>query len=368
MVGMILTNLTRRPARTVFTASGIAVGVATIVALLSFTQGLRNTAAGLVHLGGSGLGVFQANVSDPTASILPESLVGRLAARPYVAHATPLMLIVEGVSADPSAIVFGAEPDGPFARGLVITAGARPASPEREALVGERMASQLHLRPGGTLTVKGRTYPIAGIYHSGIFFEDSGAVLTLAQARALTGRPQEQTDVVVYLSPGTRSSQAAKRIERDFPGTEVISTPDQALRAGANSTLISKAILVIVVIALIVGAISVANTMAMSIMERQSELGLLSTVGWSAPRVATLILGEGVAVSVIGAGVGLLVGVIGANLLIDALGVSTYVSPSVTAWGLGRGLLVGVAIGVLGGIYPAWRVTRMTPLRALAGT
>lgn len=368
MVGMILTNLTRRPARTVFTASGIAVGVATIVALLSFTQGLRNTAAGFVHLGGSGLGVFQANVSDPTASILPESLVGRLAARPYVAHATPLMLIVEGVSADSSAIVFGAELDGPFARGLVITAGARPVSPEREALVGERMASQLHLRPGGTLTVKGRPYRIAGIYHSGIFFEDSGAVLTLAQARALTGRPQEQTDVVVYLSAGTRSSQAAKRIERDFPGTEVISTPDQALRAGANSTLISKAILVIVVIALIVGAISVANTMAMSIMERQSELGLLSTVGWSAPRVAALILGEGVAVSVIGAGVGLLVGVIGANLLIDALGVSTYVSPSVTAWGLGRGLLVGVAIGVLGGIYPAWRVTRMTPLRALAGT
>ena len=72
--------------------------------------------------------------------------------------------------------------------------------------------------------------------------------------------------------------------------------------------------------------------------------------------------------SVLGAAVGLLVGVIGAGLLVSALGVSTYVSPSVTAWGLGRGLLVGVAIGVLGGIYPAWRVTHMTPLKALAGT
>jgi ABC-type antimicrobial peptide transport system permease subunit len=59
-------------------------------------------------------------------------------------------------------------------------------------------------------------------------------------------------------------------------------------------------------------------------------------------------------------------GDIGAGLLIKALGVSSYVSPAVTAWALGRGLLVGVAIGVLGGIYPAWRVTRMTPLRALA--
>ena len=94
----------------------------------------------------------------------------------------------------------------------------------------------------------------------------------------------------------------------------------------------------------------------------------LSTVGWSPTRVASLIFGEGVAVSVLGAAVGLFVGVIGGGLLVRALGVSSYVSPTITAWGLGRGLLVGVAIGVLGGIYPAWRVTRMTPLRALSGT
>ena len=108
MLSIIATNLRRRSARTVLTASGIAVGVAMIVALLSFTQGLQETAAGFVHLGGSDLGVFQAGVSDPTASVLPESLVGRLAARPQVAHATPLLLIVESVARDPAAIVFGA--------------------------------------------------------------------------------------------------------------------------------------------------------------------------------------------------------------------------------------------------------------------
>ena len=173
---------------------------------------------------------------------------------------------------------------------------------------------------------------------------------------------------MVQLATGTKASAAAKGIEHALPGTQAITDPQQALRAGANSTLIAKAILVIVVIALIVGAIGVANTMAMSIMERQGELGLLSTVGWSPVRVAGLIFGEGVAVSVLGAAAGLLLGVIGARLLVSALGVSAYVSPSVTAWGLGRGLLVGVAIGVLGGIYPAWRVTRMRPLRALSST
>lgn len=365
MLGIIFTNLFRRRSRTLFTAAGIALGVATIVALLSFTQGLKQAAAGFVHLGGSGLGVFQANVSDPTASILPESLVGRLEAKPYVAQATPLLLVVEAVKDEPAAVAFGADPHGFFVKGLVIGAGSVPRDWETEALVGERLAEQLHLLPGDTLTLKGRAYRMAGTYHSGVLFEDAGAVISLAQARLLTAQPKEQTDVVVNLAPGRRAAAVAKTIEREFPGTQVISDPQQAERAGANGTLIAKAILVI---ALIVGAISVANTMAMSIIERQGELGLLSTVGWSPLRVASLIFGEGIAVSVLGAAGGLLFGVIGGDLLIHALGVGSYITPSITAWGLGRGLLVGVAIGVLGGIYPAWRVTRMKPLKALSGT
>ncbi len=368
MLSIIFTNLRRRATRTIFTAAGIAVGVATIVALLSFTQGLQESASGFVHLGGSELGVFQANVSEPTTSVLPNSLVGRLQRQPQVAQATPLLLIVEGIAGAPAAVVFGASPRGFFAKQLVILEGKRPSSWTSEALVGDRLAAQLHLAPGGTLTVKARRFRVAGTYHSGILFEDSGAVLALGSAQQLLERQGEETNVIVKLAPGAHAGTAAKAIERAFPGTQAITTPEQALRAGANGTLIAKAILVIVVIAIIVGVIGVTNTMAMSIAERRGELGLLSTVGWSPGRVAALILGEGIAVSIVGAAAGLLVGVLGADLLVKALGVSGYVSPSVTAWGLGRGLLVGVAIGVLGGIYPAWRVTRMTPLKALSGT
>jgi ABC-type antimicrobial peptide transport system permease subunit len=125
MFTIITTNLLRRPARTIFTAGGIAVGVATIVALLSFTQGLKETAAGFVHLGGSELGVFQANVSDPTASILPASLVGKLAARPDVAQATPLLLMVEAIKVDSSRVASSSFPatldrvNGKFSSGTV---------------------------------------------------------------------------------------------------------------------------------------------------------------------------------------------------------------------------------------------------------
>jgi putative ABC transport system permease protein len=82
--------------------------------------------------------------------------------------------------------------------------------------------------------------------------------------------------------------------------------------------------------------------------------------------VATLVIGEGIGVSLIGAAIGLVLGVLGSLVLVDILGFGGYVTPSITAWGLGRGLLVGILIGVLGGLYPAWRITRMTPLRGLA--
>ena len=79
---LIVNNLTRRLGRTLLTGLGVGLGVATIVALLSVSDGLTQTAAGFVHLGGSDLGVFQANVSDPTASILRPRSRGHWRATP----------------------------------------------------------------------------------------------------------------------------------------------------------------------------------------------------------------------------------------------------------------------------------------------
>ena len=62
MIELIVTNLVRRMGRTLLTATGVGVGVAMIVALLSVSDGITQTAAGFAHLGGSDLGVFQARL------------------------------------------------------------------------------------------------------------------------------------------------------------------------------------------------------------------------------------------------------------------------------------------------------------------
>src|SRR5579862_3245398 len=85
MIELIVNNLVRRIGRTLLTALGVGLGVATIVALLSVSDGLTQTAAGFVHLGGSDLGVFQSGVADPTESLLPIGLVSQVRRNPDIA-------------------------------------------------------------------------------------------------------------------------------------------------------------------------------------------------------------------------------------------------------------------------------------------
>ena len=124
--------------------------------------------------------------------------------------------------------------------------------------------------------------------------------------------------------------------------------------------------MLIVVLALIIGVLSVANTMLAAVLERRRELVLLATIGWSRRQLAELVLGEAVTVSIIGTGAGLVLGGSPAVPLPSALGLQGFISPDLTAWVLGRACLIGVTIGVLGALYPIWRVTRISSAAALA--
>ena len=365
MLGLIVANVRRRRARTTLTAAGIAVGVAAIVALLGLSAGLNNTAGQLVHLGKADLGLFQADAGDPTSSVLPLSMLRKIRAQPEVVEATPLQLVIGAVEGQPSAIVFGVQPGGFVARRLVMTAGTKPS--RRRAAVGTLLATELHVRPGDAITLAKRRFIVSGIFNSGITFEDTGVITTLGDSQALAGRtPQEATTIAIRLASDTSVATAKRKLSDALPGVTAISDPSEAVRAGANSELISKAVLLIVALALIFGALAVANTMLAAVLERRRELALLSTIGWSGGQLAWLVLGEAVAVSMLGTGAGLLLGLIASGGLPAALGLGSFISPDLTAWVLGRAALIGITIGVLGAVYPVWRVRRMWAAAALA--
>jgi putative ABC transport system permease protein len=357
MLTLIGANLVRRKMRAALTAGGIAVGVAAIVALLSLSTGLNRTAGQLVHLGRADLGVFQEGAADPSSSVLSLSLLPRLQAQPEIHEVAP------------GAIVLGIEPHGFVARLLVLTAGRSTTPTHGQVVVGDVLAGELHLRPGAELSVSGHRFEVAGIFHSGITEEDAGVIMDLADAQALAGRASDEaTTFAVRLTPQTTVAHAERELTKEFPGLLVISDPGEAVRAGANGQLISKAVLLIVVLALIIGALTVANTMLAAVLERRRELALLSTIGWSARQLGGLVLGEAISVSMLGTAAGVLLGLAASRLLPGALGLGAFISPVLTLWTVGRAVLIGMAIGIIGAGYPVWLVTRMRSPMALART
>jgi len=360
-----LEQLRRRPIRTFLTALGTALGIATIVALLAVAGGAARSAGRFLDLGSSDLGLFQKDAADPTTSALPVGIVHILQSTPGIAAATPLVLLVEKIKQSPAAIVFGADRRSFVTDRYVFTEGHMFSGPD-QVVVGSSLASTLRIEVGDTLAVGGRRFDVSGIYHIGVAQQDQGAVIPLAAAQAVSGKVDEATTIAVSVASTTSRQQAVKTITRRFPGLLVIGDGVPAARAGVNGELLSKFSLVLAVIALLIGGIGVMNTMLMSVIERRSEFALLAAIGWSGVQIAARVLVEGVMTALMGAALGLLLGVVGAHMLVALLGAQEFVSPDVTSWVLGRALLVGVLLGVLGGLYPAWRAARVSPAQVLA--
>ncbi|HEU4975026.1 MAG TPA: ABC transporter permease [Baekduia sp.] len=364
MLRLVLADLRRHVARTVLTATGVAMGVATIVALLSVTAGIERSAAGLIHLGGSELGMFQAGVGELTASTLPRSLVPRVRAEPGVRDAAPIAVATGELPSERSFLLFGVEPQGFVARRVVFLAG-RPMAAAGEAALGDAAARQLHLGVGDRLPLASGAVRIVGVYHAGVPFEDQGAALRLADVQRLLHRPGDATTIAVQLAPGASASAVGRRLEHAFPGTVAISQPGQVARVDTNTLLIRRTALAFVALALVIGAIAVTNTMLMAVFERRGDFALMLAVGWPRRLVARLVLQEGVLLALAGALAGVALGIAGGELVVRAVGARSLVSPHVSAWTIGRALLVATATGVAGSLSPAWWVTRLRPAEAL---
>ncbi len=348
---LISRNLLRRAARTVFTAIGVGLGVGLIVALLAITNGVHRTAADLIHVGRSDFGLFQADVSDFTRSLLPESLAAKVARDPGVAAVAKVKLLVSG-----GLLVFGLDPQEFAFRRFVVVGGVRGT-----AMAGDRSGK----RVGEVVRVAGRPFKIVGLFHSGDRFEDLGIVLPLHTVEALAKRPGEITSIGVAVELGRNVKAVAAQLERRYPGVVAVTEPGQAIKVDTSSRLIISTGWIVSLLALIVGGIGVTNTMAMSVFERTREIGILRAVGWSASRVAAMILSETIGICLLALGVGCALGVLAADVFVAHSSLSGLISPTYTAGTFAWGLAFALGVGVIGALYPTWRAVSLTPVEAL---
>jgi putative ABC transport system permease protein len=212
---LIWRNLLRRPARTLFTATGVGLGVGLIVALLAITNGVHRTAGDLMHVGRADFGLYQAEVPDFTRSLLSESLAAKVARDPGVAAVSKVKLLVVG-----GTLVFGLDPKEFAFRRFVVVAGSRGS-----AMAGDHSGKKL----GESVRLLGRSFAVSGIYHSGDRFEDLGIVLPLHTVEALSRRPGEITSIGVTVKLGASVKSVAARLERRYLG--VAQSPSRVRRS-----------------------------------------------------------------------------------------------------------------------------------------
>ncbi|MBM3678804.1 MAG: ABC transporter permease [Actinobacteria bacterium] len=360
---LVWKNLLRRPVRTLLTILGLAVSVGLIVALLSITNGVTRTAGELIHVGRADFGLFQRGISDLTRSVLPETLQARVETVPGVAGTAKIAILVTTVDTHDLVLVLGLDPSEFVVARMVVTDGARARG--EEAMVGDGAARLLGVRPGATIAVSGRTFRVAGHFHTGNRFVDNGVALPLAVVQRLQRRPAEVATFGVQVAAGRRPKDVAAAVERRFAGLAAVTEPGQVVKIDTSSRLIVSAGWALSALALIVGGIGVTNTMAMSVFERTREIGILRAIGWKRRLIAALIVSEAAGISLLALGLGLLLGWVTAHLFTRQSQLGTLVEPGFTPGVFAWGLTFALGVALIGALYPTWVAVRLRPIQAL---
>jgi putative ABC transport system permease protein len=191
-----------------------------------------------------------------------------------------------------------------------------------------------------------------------------GGVITLRDAQNFLGRPRKVTFFFVDLYDSKQAEAVVEQINNTMPEAYAALSGEFAeqLPDMKNSTVMFGSI---AVMAIAVGGVGMMNTMLMAVLERTREIGVLRALGWRRRAVLNLIMRESLALSVVGAiaGVGIAFGLAGLLGLIPSWGGILLFSwtPDTFVQSIGIALL----LGLLGGLYPAFRATRLQPIEAL---
>jgi len=113
--------------------------------------------------------------------------------------------------------------------------------------------------------------------------------------------------------------------------------------------------------------LGVTNTMLMSVFERKQEIAILLALGWRRNRVVRMILWESAMLGFLGGIIGVFLGVIGVRLLKRAPALRGMLEPDLRMDLMLTAIAIAVFVGVLSGVYPAWRSSRVAPSLALYG-
>lgn len=230
---------------------------------------------------------------------------------------------------------------------------------------------------GNNLLIKGRRFEVIGIFRkTGDRDSDYTIYADIDQVRELYGKKDDVTVIIVRIKEGYDVEQVGRRIgdilekRRDEKDFTVLTPAQLAEQVGQVYKIVQIVFGGIAAISLLVGGIGIANTMVMNVLERTQEVGIMKAVGASNAHVMRIFLLEAGVVGLVGGGIGVIFGFIISKIINFAsshyLGegvLSAYVSLELAVFAVAFSFV----IGVLSGLYPAYRAAKMDPATALRG-
>lgn len=250
----------------------------------------------------------------------------------------------------------------------------------RVAVIGAEIADRLFpgISPlGRTIRLGGERFLVIGVFErqGGLLGNVRDATVLVPYAayrQAFASRPREVREIQVkvaraeQLEPTRMAVEGALRADRRLrPGQEndfYVQTSSGLLSAwNTINRILMTALPGLVSVALVVGGIVIMNIMLLSVAERTREIGLRKALGARQRDVLWQFLAESSVLSVLGAGLGILCGV-GLAALIAAV---SPIPAAVSGWSVVIALTLGLLVGIISGIYPAYRAARLDPIVAL---
>lgn len=360
--GMTVRNLWRRRTRTALTLLGIGVSIAAIVALGAVTEGSAYLMTEMFRASQTDLFAIEAGV-DADFSAIDERVGSRIAARPEVDAVSGTIMTAANTDKMPMLIVFGYHPRSFAIRHFRIVEG-EPLTGRRQAIVGRKAAEQMGLEVGDTLRLLKSNFRVVGLYETGISYEDIGVVIGLQEAQALVGKPRQVMYYAIKLRNPGQAEAVRDELNAAFPELDVALTAEIA-ESMSDFQVMQEMVGQISFLAIFIGGLGMLNTMLMSVLERTREIGVLRALGWRRRQVLGMILQESLVLGAVGGVCGILLGLGLGGLLALVPGTFGAFEAVYTPQLFVQAAVVALVAGVVGGLYPAWRATRMRPVEAL---
>ncbi len=365
---MIFKNLFRRKGRTILTLVGISIGVAAIVALGAVAKGLKAGFSAMSQSSQADLVLSQAESMTSLMSSVDESVAEDVRILPGVAAVDGMLYSNALIDNESYLILFGYDPEGFAIEHFRIIEGQTLAEARsvrgKSIILGKRAAQSMDLTVGDTLRVTGSAFRVVGIYETGTGFEDGAAVVSLGEAQAMTLRPRQASVFYIKLSNPDEADSVRARIERRFPDLAISTTSGFASEEQLLEMLDAIGI-AIAGLAVVIGGITMTNTLFMSVFERTREIGVLRSLGWRRRRVLGLILGEAIILALLGGLTGIGLGVLAVVAMSQSGSMLGMFGSQFTPDLFGRALVTVIVLGIAGGAYPAWWASRLLPIEAL---